>query len=482
MVAIIGLSVDWGKAALNVHQLHNGADASALAGAQVVKFNQVRARDLAIALAKGNAAEGQEIAVERNEDNLATGELVLGRWVRQERKFYPTLDTPNAVKVVGVRAGQRTDAPHLKLVFGGIFGTSEISASRHAIAMSTGSTGAGIICLASDPTIYDEWTHDMTVFLIDGGPTIDLRGTNPETGEEMTGDVQINGISTVDPKQAFRTDGTSAEIWAGEFNVVGSTRPGPDDTQKWASLYADSTLPFSVNPGAPTVIDPLQDVPEPDPATMVQQTTQTLTKQVLDTEPTGVTKTVNATTGATEYILQPGYYAGGISITGSADTANIVLTPGAEAEYAFGGVGLDMSGGGSITGLGVMIYVTGDEAHINIGGTTYTNLLSRGDAGYIRDEDGQPALSGEAGIVIFQDRENDNLVKLCGTPDSLIKGCIYAGYAPVEIGGQAGNAETASQMGNQIIAGALDVHGNIKLGVAYDGRNTIEAYRSILVE
>ncbi len=43
MLGIVGLSLDWGKLSLNVHQLQIAADAAALAGAQVVKFDQDRA-------------------------------------------------------------------------------------------------------------------------------------------------------------------------------------------------------------------------------------------------------------------------------------------------------------------------------------------------------------------------------------------------------------------------------------------------------
>jgi hypothetical protein len=85
-------------------------------------------------------------------------------------------------------------------------------------------------------------------------------------------------------------------------------------------------------------------------------------------------------------------------------------------------------------------------------------------------------VDGESGVVIWQDRDNHNHATLLGASDSLVKGTLYFGYNAVTIGG------TPAQMGNQVITGALEVHGTSNLRIAYDGRNAIEAYQSILVE
>jgi hypothetical protein len=57
-----------------------------------------------------------------------------------------------------------------------------------------------------------------------------------------------------------------------------------------------------------------------------------------------------------------------------------------------------------------------------------------------------------------------------------IVGTIYCGYNPMEIGGDS------NQMGNQLIVGALNLHGNSPIRIAYDGRNGLQAFMSILVE
>jgi Flp pilus assembly protein TadG len=69
MLLMVGLGIDMGKLAYNVHQLQNAADAAALAGAQVVRSDPGRARDLALQLALANRAEGLPVEIDRNDDN-----------------------------------------------------------------------------------------------------------------------------------------------------------------------------------------------------------------------------------------------------------------------------------------------------------------------------------------------------------------------------------------------------------------------------
>ncbi len=229
LIGFVGLGLDWGKVTLNAHQLHNAADAGALAGALWVKINQTEARQIAMAIAGGNDAENLPVSVLDNPENDPNGEVVLGRWIRQTSEFIPTTVAPNAVKVVGNRLGERDDAPAIALHFGPAFNTNTVVVSRHAIAWSRGSTGSGIICLAEDPSLYPG-VNQSTGLLMDGGTIVDLRGVDPDTGEPIIGDIQVNSDSTNSPWDAFRLNGTSAEIWAGEFNVVGTTNPDADDT------------------------------------------------------------------------------------------------------------------------------------------------------------------------------------------------------------------------------------------------------------
>jgi len=444
MIGIVGLSLDWGKAALNVHQIQNAADAGALAGAQVVKFDQARARDMAVYLAQANFAENKPVTVDRNESNDANGELVLGRWIRQRLEFIATLEGTNAVLMVGRRLGQRDDAPPLALNFGPIFNVQEVKAARGAIAMSIGSTGAGIICLAADPeTLPGTQRMDGAGFLM-GSSKVDLRGP---AGSGIVGDIQVNATSFDHPKYAANVDGVSAKIWAGEMNVVGGVTPDPID---WEPLYGDG-IPFSVNPDSLPVKDPLAHLNDTPPD---------ITSMPVQTCPDAA--------GDQTLTIQPGYYPNGINPEGG----TIDMAPGF---YVVGGgnrpnqpTGLVFNGG-SLVGHGVTIYVT-NGGEVDIGAKAYVELFSPGDAIVGGD------VNGLNGVVLWQDIENHNEATIIGSANSPIKGTLYFPNCLLNLGGGT------SQLGNQVLAGALWVHGDVMLGVGYDGRNTIKAFRSVLVE
>jgi len=465
LILIVGLSVDTAKVVLASHQLQNAADAAALAGAQVVKYNQASAIARAIALAGANYADKLPVAVAYTTNDDPAGEVVLGRWVLQLRQFFPTTISPNAVRVRAKRIGLRPDAPKVSLIFGPIAGVDNANASQYATGVSLGSTGAGIICLAADPRPLPGWNH-ATGLLMDGGTILDLRGFDPVTGEPTMGDIQVNSTSTESPWAGFRLNGSSADIYAGEFNLVGSANPRWDDTSAWQSLYGDPSLPFSVSPpGASHMDDPLAGLTPPDIATI----------PIGEDENGKTYPNPSDTITGGNLTLKPGYYPGGINTSGG----SIVLNPGV---YAFGGgtdgkSGMVFTGGSSLVGNGVMCYVTigipgktKTYGQISMQGTGTLNLTSRGDAM-------TPAeINGEMGVAIWQDRDNPSYGSINGTTGSVIKGVIYCGYNAMKITG------TPNQMGSQLIVGALEIGGNISLGIAYDGRNIIESSQSYLVE
>jgi hypothetical protein len=359
------------------------------------------------------------------------------------------------------------------MLFGPVFGTATADASRFATAISQGTTGAGIICLAADPSWLPGWSNQGTGLLLDGTAEIDLRGVDPVTGEPMIGDIHINASATVSPWSALRAGG---EIWAADIDIVGTSNPVPTDS-KWLDIYADPTQPPSVNTGADPVYDPLAGlVAPPFGAGTIP----------LDSSGSPYTYTITDATVAAaggELILQPGYYPGGISV--SKDASRIVLSPGADAIYVFGGAADGKSGlvmtGGTLVGQGVMIYLSGDPtgaatgtatqyAKIDVGGKAIVDVQSRGDAKYL------PSLNAANGMAIWQDRDNHNYAKIIGTSASNIAGTLYFPACATEVGGNA------NQMGNQLLAAALWVHGKISLGIAYDGRNAVETIQAAIVE
>ena len=430
LIGIVGLSLDWGKGAFNVHQLQNAADAGALAGAQFAKFDIDAARRQARAVAGENYADNISVFLRDNPTNDPNLDVVVGYWMRQTRTFTafdPANPGPtNAVKVVDHRTDEVPDGP-LPLVFGSVFGKDSVRVSRRAIAWSVGSTGAGLICLATDDTGLK----------IQGDAVINVNN----------GDVQIDSSSA----QAGVSLGSTFTLKADEVNVVGWVDP----CDRW--MEAGVTGDFSVNtaPVVQPVGDPLQDLPAPDVGAMR-----------LDANEISVS--------SESVTLRPGYYPNGIRMT----SGSIHLEPGI---YAVGGGaslnperGLILSGG-TISGSGVMFYITksltGIDGRLNIGGNTLVNLTAPTEGTY-------------EGISFFQDRANTRDGLVIGTADSFqVDGVLYFPKcgdsqhgAGLEVGG------TGLDLGVQLITWKLYVRGNSNVTINYDGENFIRGYRSILVE
>jgi hypothetical protein len=237
IILLLGLMLDTGKVALNIHQLQNAADAAALAGAQYVKTNlpefvRQTARDMGLQ----NAAEGFPVSLRLDSPQPAefpTGadgsydfenyDIVVGRWVTYNQTFLPTLDAPNAVLAIARRntALAETGAPALGLIWGPIAGVDTADAETMAIGFCMSSAGAGLIVLSSDPT----QTLDMG-----GGPTIDLDG----------GGIHINSTSDdTGSNWAGARAGLNTQLDAGFLNVVGTIDPPPDDAQ-WEAIFANA--------------------------------------------------------------------------------------------------------------------------------------------------------------------------------------------------------------------------------------------------
>ena len=229
------VKVDWGGAVTRTHDLASMNDADRLA----VTLQTVLQPE------SWERSDDPQQEIERQDGH----DILVGRWIRQwsdyprtEYPFVVTRDSPSAVRAVARRGTTcGADAPPLRYSWGPVFGVNTADVLWRAVAWSRGSTGAGMLVLAANPTSLPGWNH-ATGLLMDGGTVLDLRGTNPVTGEPMTGDVQINATSENSPWAAFRLNGNSADIWAGEFNVVGTTNP-PATASNWESLYGDPSLP-----------------------------------------------------------------------------------------------------------------------------------------------------------------------------------------------------------------------------------------------
>jgi hypothetical protein len=506
MVGIVGLSIDTGKVFWNVHEMHVAADSGSLAGAQVVKYDQAWAIQRAHDFAYHNMADRRPVDPDptpQSDPLSGDEEIILGRWVRQELKFYPTLFGANAVKVIAKRwetLGPR--APALDLVFGPIFDTDSVDADRHAIAISQVSAGAAIICLASNP----DWNHAPTGMWVHGTPNVITDGYHYLTGEPMAGDIQVNAVSTRTNghKEAFVVNG-SATISALDLNVVGVSEPTDQDGEGWQTFYdPEATVPLSVSNGADHMDDPLAGIVPPPLGEPV--TTVTIDDDYV------VANGTLADDGVYEVELVPGYFPGGIHIDSNLVTplpdgttrvtTRVVLPGGPDSIFSLGGdgngiyekSGLIVQGGCSVVEKhrpvwpsgdpvqteydperGVMLYITGEPGvtpygSVELHGGAVLQLSPRGDWTSPR------VVDGELGVSIWQDRNNTNEAIILGNAEFALFGTLYFPSNHVQLGG------TGFQAGNQLLCASLDLHGTGDLSIGYDGRNFIKARISALVE
>lgn len=420
MLLMVGLGIDMGKLAYNVHQLQNAADAAALAGAQVVRSDPGRARDLALQFALANYAEGQPVEIDRNDENDEAGDLVFGYWNKNTRVFTATSGNYNAVKVVA----RRTDMAHgpVALIFGSLVGINTAEISREAIATAFSSAGAGIIALATN------------------GLGLQFQG-NPGRVICENGFVQVNSESS-SACSANGRQGREALLCEG-VNVCG----GVNST--FASFTQDGE-PITINEGADPVDDPLEDEPRPGTPGGTP-----------GPEVYNIPRTQSGTT------LNPGYYPNGLSFQGN---ATYTVNPG---YYILGG-GLSISGNCTINAQYCQFYIEGGA--VSLTGTADVNIRPPGD-NPVNWVDGEPVIDGALGVSIWQADSNTSEAKMAGTNNGdNIKGCVYFPKNLVEVGG------TNFAAGEQLIAYRVRIHGTGDMYINYDGRNSgVVAGKSVLV-
>jgi hypothetical protein len=201
------------------------------------------------------------------------------------------------------------------------------------------------------------------------------------TVQVLGGPIRINSS---DP--AAYTNDSLGLILADNFQIVGGYK------------NTGGILLGNIHTGVPPAPDPLRTIPAPNPASYPLRSASTVTVGL------GLPRT-----------LQPGVYQGGIKVNLGGVA---LLQPGV---YILNGGGLSVAAGGSVVGLGVMIYNTGGATAgpININALSVVALSPMTDPTY-------------GGITIFQDRTLNTGLTLTGI-NLQIGGTIYAATAPVTL-------------------------------------------------
>ncbi|MCZ6653167.1 MAG: pilus assembly protein TadG-related protein, partial [Planctomycetota bacterium] len=266
MLVFLGLAIDTSYVVRTIEELQIAADSAALAGAAQVKADIDLARAQAKLLAFNNTAGmtngvRDKVVLALNSTNDTAGDIVTGRWYRWDDN---TTDPPryagdfvettvlgeiNALKVVARRINDTDTDPEapktaLPLLFGSLFGWATVDLEVDAIAMSVGTTGAGLLVLCPDCACSLEFSGDTSMTLT--------------TVEGYDGDASIvvdSNATGCNHNAAVCGHGSALDIDAQEINVVAY---GPE-----YACFNDNAIVPPLNPGTLYVPDPLKDLPEP---------------------------------------------------------------------------------------------------------------------------------------------------------------------------------------------------------------------------
>lgn len=322
--------------------------------------------------------------------NEGSGDIVVGTYDFAGRFFTPSTAGVNAIKVVARRSSSSLNG-RLALFFGQAFSVDGIDVQQWAIAVAVASeTGPGIYLLRGNGVAFE---HSG-----DGDITID-------------GPVYVNSVDGV----ALSESGNGT-LQASSFEIVGG-------------LYqsGNGEVIGPVHTGVDAVPDPLADLPVPDP----------LDYPVQATEKTDL--------GGGSYVLSPGRYQGGITLSGD---GTVYMEPGV---YLIEGGGFKVSSNGVVQAEAVVIYNTdGPSADAD-------QVLISGDATVTWSA---PESGDYAGIIVFQDRAVDKKVQISGNGDITAAGTIYAMSAEVQLSGNGTNEVAAGG----VVASSLQVSGNCTFG------------------
>jgi len=469
MILLIGLSLDTAKFCLVNHQLHNAADAGALAGCRIVKTDPYGARVLAQDTAAMNFADHDPVLLDLNTSNSPDGDIIIGRYGYDPDQgisyFTPAVDLStepvNALAVISsrdevIRDGHQ-DTQNVSLNFGPIAGVQSLPLSGwwqgksgpYAIAMTAGGTGAGLICLRDDYKGFDiQGTSSLTV--------------NNLTGNPNDGAIQVNSKWDV----GLSITGGPPIINAYAVNMCGDTH-----TDSCAYTWPDVEY---VEYRQPPIPDPLAGLQPPDPFGP-------------DLSPSpGEAITINGG----EVFLPKGYYSGGWTINGGTVTLErgIYILGGDNKKAGLAVYGGLLDGSGLTTGDGVdpdtggvMFYITGGGMiDIHASGTVKADPMTD-DGNYYQY------------ITIFVDRNSTNEAEIIGNAGMDLNGTLYFPQQPVvpgqnppgigppdsfalKVGGEGDG------FGNQIITDSIYFHGGCQVTIEYDGRNPAPTTKAYLVE
>jgi Flp pilus assembly protein TadG len=431
LIIVAALAFDSGLVLLEKRDQQDAADAASLAGARFLPTDTAKAIDRATEIA---AANGFEDGVDS-----ATVDIAIGSWA------------PGG----GFVAGGGTGAIEVQIgttrpsIMAGIVGRTFWDVASRSVAVNETITsgpfamlalepsdcraldinGNGIVTSAGNIQVNSDCTGSPHAFVVGGSGTLDL--VAPGIG------CNVVGSATVKPGSDCRPANTGALAIPDPF--LGLAEPPVPTTPTPAMVRWD---PIANAPFTPTTEPPTGCPGSANPAT---PTAPQLCK-------------FPASTAGETWRIYPGYYPGGLDLSGSGSNPTMfLLEPGV---YYIGGGGFNgansgmtsVDPGGLTLGGGVLIFNTtlpdgaGAGPVILNGGTAGVNLYPL---------EGTGAYAPFDRMVIYQDRDVDEDVVLNGgSTDMAVRGLIYAPAAEIRVNGSGATVTV-----DQIIASTFNING-----------------------
>lgn len=407
LVMFVGLVVDTGYLALARQQMQTVADASALSGAYTVKTNAVASRMYARNIGGMNYAAGVYVDLQLNGSNDPLGDIVIGKYDRTTATFTPTMVRPNAIQTNPRRTNAHVVNNPVDLIFGDIMGNPQQEVAAMAIAKMQGGLGTGVIVLNEEVACAFDIRGTPSDFEVNNG-VIYVNSDNPEA-------VCHSGQPTIDTSEIYVVGGTDRNYE--QVDLTGEI------------IFTDEIVP-----------DPLANLPDP----------------FYDVTDDGVEINNSQATWS------PGYYSEGLTL----NNGEIHLEPGV---YILDGAGLNITGG-DFYAPGCIFFIIdstpGDPkpSSVDITGNGIIRMGQPDTAIYSYPVSPDITPYAEAGVTIFQARDNTNDSRILGTADTDLGGTIYMPKNHIEIGGTSDNIATG------LIADTVELHGNGLMTINYDGR------------
>jgi len=416
MMGLVALAVDGGQLFAEKRTVQNAADNAAMAGAQAIcRGTDHDSAALASALSNGFDNDGIRNTVTIN---------------------HPLASGPNAGddEYIEVMIESVREPFFAQLVYAGEFEVTSRAVAR---------------CRES----YDYAVLALT-------PRNDVRGLEVVgSGNLMVNDGGIMSNST-HPTQAVFVQDSHATVTAevihtqGGVSCAGICNPPPEA-------------------GMPYVADPLAAIPPPPVQLKPAQSTPDVSSTC--TTVGGHPGLAPNFSGTKTITLNPGMYC---SIRGDSGV-RYVLNPGIYYidGYNSGGYGIEVKGNSSITGSGIMIYMSPNAGRVYMYGNANVGISA------CKSTDVGAWCVGSSllysGMMFYADRSYARSVSMIGNAQWDATGTIYAAGSPLDLSGNT----AVTSLSSMVVANVLRLGGDSNVVVNYDpGLNVISPTTLSLIE